>query len=671
MDYKHLAEQYIKRQEKFYKRKVQRVSQFLIRDFAKYCEKESQNPHVDIKEVYNTRKIKRGKPVNTGKIEVAFITEEVGHLTGGRYYCWFIASALVELGYKVTVYTNRKPVFYDYFKKYPQPEIKVVCDRAKDLRGIDVVADIYMGSPISGDIAAANLGAKYSKPAYCIIFDPFPMMNKYLGERNYVSWTPLLKALRSTDCKIISLCDSTSDYIPDWLNKKPSDVIPIYPCINSKELDPTPREREDYVVFISRLVRHKNFDHVLDACRSLQIKLKVISSVDGIGAEKMVKERQMSDLVEFCMKVDDKEKFEIIKKARAVVNGSMFEGFGMWFIEAITCGTPTVCYDYPTIREIATKFNVGNVYMAEWNKPKSLEQQLKKAYNEEKFRPSTDAFYFNQMVKDVQETFTIKPKIGVITIALNEGKFIKSSLRSVIKHPNIKKVAVVEGAVNLYPRANDKGLSVDNMPKQIREVQAQDYNGEKIIYERYGWAKDKSELRNRALTLLGKGITHVLVVDGDEVYKQEDLDNLVQAMTDNPKIGVFLYPFYHFWKQKNLVATGGQWDSQMFRCFKYSDKSLHWKRHELPVVDKKNVFINVSDGKLELDNVHVYHFGYMKDQEDVKAKLEYYKKRDGHILNVKDTWSNWKVGEPTQPTHGGGQAVAFEGTHPDEVRGVI
>lgn len=670
MDYQELAESYIRHQERHYQRPLRNFNKFLVKDFAKYIQEKSGNPNIKLDVIPKGIPQKYAKHIearSSKKTRVAFITEDVGHLTGGRYYCWFIASALQELGYDVTVYTNQKPVFGEYFKNYVQPEVKVVVEKARQLELIDVEADIYIGSPISGNVAAANLGDKYKKPAFAFIFDPFPMMDKYIGKATYTNWMPLIAKLRQTKTNIISLCDSTSEYIYEWLNKRPDQVFPIYPCINDREFDPTPRKREDYVLFISRLVRHKNFDHVLQACKELGINLKVVSSVDGINAERMVKDMKMRNQVEFHMNCTDAEKWELIKKARVVINGSKFEGFGMWFIEAITCGTPVVCYDYPTIREISTKHKVKNVYMATWNDPKSLTEKLAKAYKEQNFIEPSKDFYFENMKKRASEVFSIEPKIGVITICLNEEKFIDSSLTSVIKHPNIKKVAVVEGAVNLFPRASKDGLSVDDTPLRIVEAQMYPIGGNKIIYERYGWANDKTELRNRALTLLGNDITHVLVVDGDEVYKQEDLDNLVQAMRENPHAGVFLYPFYHFWKKKDLVAVGGQWNAQLFRCFRMAKPTLHWNRHELPVVDENNRFVNALYGSVELTNVHVYHYGYMKNKEDVQAKLEYYKKRDGHVLKVKDTWTNWKQGEETQPTHGGGTVEKFKGTHPEEV----
>ena len=653
-----LAEQYIRKQEKLYSRPLRGFNKFLIKDFANSL---------------SGQEIKQSVGVISGKIKVALITEDCNHMTGGRYYALFIANALMEIGYEVTVYTNKLPVFGKLFSNYNQPEFKVVGNSPKDLEVADILADIYIGSPISGNIASSRLGKKYSKPSYALIFDPFPMMAKYLGEKKYVGWTPLINELSASDTKIISLCDTTTPYIYDWLNKRQDQVMPIYPCINSRDIPKGLEEvkREDYVVFVSRLVAHKNFDHVLRACRNLGIKLKVISSVDGINAHEMVRALKMTKQVEFCMNCTDAEKFEIIAKSSGLINASKFEGFGMWAIEAIAMGTPLVCYKYPTLEEIRDYAKADNFYMAEWNNERGLEEQLDKCIKEKKFREHSKLFDFESMVKRCNELFGIEPKIGVITIALNEEKFINASLKSVIKHPNVKKVAVVEGAVNLFAHACTKdGLSLDDTDEQVWMAMAEP-NGNKIIYERYGWALDKSELRNRALTLLGKGITHVLVVDADEVWMPEELDKLVQAMKDNPRNGVFLFKLLHFWHSKDMRAIGGQWESSLFRCFKFEDKSLHWGLHQLPVVNSEGKFINVTDGSILFEDISVHHYGYCKDEKDVKDKLEFYKKRDGDKLEVKDTWTNWKKGQPTQPTHGGGTAIKYTGKHPVEIEDII
>lgn len=280
------------------------------------------------------------------------------------------------------------------------------------------------------------------------------------------------------------------------------------------------------------------------------------------------------------------------------------------------------------------------------------------------------AFDFEVLKEEVKEVFDFKVKLGIVMICLNEEQFISASLRAVIKNPKVIKVAVVEGAVYLFAHASkENGLSLDDTHNQVLKVMGED-NGAKIIYDRLGWASDKSKLRNRALMLLPEEVTHVLVVDADEVWKTEELDNLIAGIEKFPLFGAYFFPFYHFWKRKDLVAVGGQWDNKMFRCFKYLDKKLHWGLHQAPVVNENGDFINVTDGSLDLP-VHVYHFGYLKSEKNVLDKLEYYKKRDTDLPVDPEIYTKWEMGKASQPTHGGGRVTKFEGELPEEVAGLV
>src|SRR5690606_28366845 len=118
------------------------------------------------------------------------------------------------------------------------------------------------------------------------------------------------------------------------------------------------------------------------------------------------------------------------------------------------------------------------------------------------------------------------------------------------------------------------------------------------------------------------------------------------------------------------VAVGSQWDSLMFRFFKFDDKSLHWGRHEMPVVNEKGEGIDQTAGVIVNEEIHVYHYGAMKKEERILEKLKYYSARDKG-LKVKNTWSTWKQGDATQWTHGGGTVKKFSGTHPPELKGLL
>lgn len=394
---------FIKEMERFYGRKLHPFNVYLLKKFEQYMQTPEQKAAIETNQVVFTKHalpdLSNQQKINS-KIKIAVIHEDVGHMTGGRYYAYFIVAALIELGYDVTVYTNRMPVFGKEFNLYKKPKFEIISQTCEGLTKVDIKADVYIGSPINGNVAAIKLGKKYNKPAFAIIFDPFNMMAKYIGKRQYRGWDELIPLLKQPQVNIISLCDTTSQYIYSWLDKKPAQVYPVYPCINSKVLTGKTRSihRGDYVLFISRLVGHKHFEDVLQAVKRTKLRLKVISSVNAVRAQLIAKKYGMQGRVDFHLSVSDDEKFDMIFNAQAVINGSIFEGFGMYVAEAIACGVPFVGYDYPTFREIAKFAGVNNVYLATYKNVTSLFKTLKTALEAENYQPPSNKFDFEAMV---------------------------------------------------------------------------------------------------------------------------------------------------------------------------------------------------------------------------------------------------------------------------------
>jgi hypothetical protein len=59
-----------------------------------------------------------------------------------------------------------------------------------------------------------------------------------------------------------------------------------------------------------------------------------------------------------------------------------------------------------------------------------------------------------------------------------------------------------------------------------------------------------------------------------------------------------------------------------------------------------------------------YHLGYCRNDEQIKGKINYYANR-GIEQNVKDNYSNWEQGKPTNSTHPNGTtATKFLGRLP-------
>lgn len=383
-DYSSKADAYLKQCRAIYGNRINNGVVEFVRGFAWYLEKGES------------------KRVYEGKI--ALITENNNHLTGGRYYTWTVALALTQAGYDVTIYTDRKPKFLDYFKDFKQPKIEIVGSRPSDLSNADIKAEVYIGSPIHGALSAVRNGKKYSKPSYAMIFDPFPMLADYRRKSIFQGWDQLVKEIKTSDCNILSLCYSIHPYIHDWLDKTEDQIVPIYPCINSKVLATVPdQERDDYVLFISRLVPNKKLDHVLAACKDARVNLKIITSASGIDHNRLIESAGMVNRTEVLFNVSDYEKFVMLKKARALIVGSHYEGWGIPITEALACGTPVVCYQYPTFTEIKNHCLADNIYMAKLEDKKDLGYKLIQALDERKYRdPATD-FNFGCMVSRVKE----------------------------------------------------------------------------------------------------------------------------------------------------------------------------------------------------------------------------------------------------------------------------
>jgi len=614
-----------------------------------------------------TKLATKTEPIVEGEVPIAFISEFASNYSGGRYHTLEVACAMCEAGMDVHLYCNQEPPFIEDFEAYRLPKIHVT-----NIQHLDVRAGFYVGSPVHGSIIACNLAKKYGRPVYSLVFDSLPLMQVYKPEALDAKeeyWQEFVDAIKTSDAVLLANSEITAQSVRAWL--KTDKVEVFYPSVNNRALSQAqPQLRQNYVVFVSRIVKHKNIEHMLDAIKDLEDwSLHIVTDTGSQILEDLIEEKELKQKVKIYGGINDYEKFKLFKRAKIMLNPSTFEGAGMWAQEAEACGLKLVCYALPTIPEM---YKGTEVYKARIGDKEDLKDKLLQAAASREVPQETTDFYLdNYAVSRAKELFKEPVNIGVIMIALNEQKFIEPALRALLVSPHIKKIAVVEGAVELYAHAaTTEGLSRDSTSTIIKRVITKYDKDGKIIYDRYGWAKDKAELRNRCIDLLGTHVNWLLKVDADEVYKKEDLDTLAKIMQSDAAITTIYMKHLHFWKRKDLIAVGGQWDARLPRCFRFRDKTLRFRQHNLPPVNSRGENIEELGKRIDTDEVKIYHYGYMKDEKDVRAKLEFYKKRDKH-LKVIDTFSNWKPGKPTQPTHQGGTVEKFKGKHPKVMRGVI
>jgi glycosyltransferase involved in cell wall biosynthesis len=111
-----------------------------------------------------------------------------------------------------------------------------------------------------------------------------------------------------------------------------------------------PRHAEPTLVVLSRLVPHKQIDHVIRALPALAaefpgVRLRVMG--DGWWSEslhQLTAELGLQDRVTFLGHVSDRTKFEELNRAWVHVLPSVKEGWGLSIVEAGHAGTPSVAY---------------------------------------------------------------------------------------------------------------------------------------------------------------------------------------------------------------------------------------------------------------------------------------------------------------------------------------
>lgn len=117
-------------------------------------------------------------------------------------------------------------------------------------------------------------------------------------------------------------------------------VIPNY---FEPEDFPMAKKKDDYFLFIGRLIDRKGYNIAVEVCKKMGYKLKIA----GQGTP--------PDYGEYVGVVKPKERGELMSKARAVFVPTIYiEPFGGVHIEAMMCGTPVITTDFGAFTETFT-----------------------------------------------------------------------------------------------------------------------------------------------------------------------------------------------------------------------------------------------------------------------------------------------------------------------------
>lgn len=146
---------------------------------------------------------------------------------------------------------------------------------------------------------------------------------------------------------------------------------PLTVCYNGikplfRRAEPVSGKDGGYFLYLGNVKPYKGLRTLLEAYRMAQAKgctrkLVIVGEYNSFktGAENLLGEADDEKKnITFTGKISDKELFDVIINATALVQPSEYEGFGIPPLEAMSLGTPGIISDIPVFRELYADFPV-------------------------------------------------------------------------------------------------------------------------------------------------------------------------------------------------------------------------------------------------------------------------------------------------------------------------
>lgn len=182
--------------------------------------------------------------------------------------------------------------------------------------------------------------------------------------RTFLHWSTKFAVRRAS--KIIAVSEATKQDLIKHFGVAPGKVVVVLHGYSAEEIghdklsDEVQKQLpEKYILFLSTLQPRKNLPFLINAFRELKRqhpelphKLVVVGK-PGWQYESILKKiKDNSDIVVYLNHISDSDRWAVYRKADLFVHPSLYEGFGMWILEAFACQVPVLVSGVSSLPEV-------------------------------------------------------------------------------------------------------------------------------------------------------------------------------------------------------------------------------------------------------------------------------------------------------------------------------
>lgn len=166
---------------------------------------------------------------------------------------------------------------------------------------------------------------------------------------------------------IFTVSQFSADRIKYHLKTKNKQIIVTYNSVPEWFINKTENkiEQKSNLLFVGNIKRHKGLHILIPAFKKalekgLNAKLFIVGNSENFRTSDSLIKNEISECKDiiFTGKITDDELLQLYNKSSLLIQPSLYEGFGMPPLEALTCRTNVILSDIPVFKEIYNNFPV-------------------------------------------------------------------------------------------------------------------------------------------------------------------------------------------------------------------------------------------------------------------------------------------------------------------------